>query len=84
MEEQKKPERILSKNITQGELLGAILIIIGSLLMFWRTTDVRLSVLEMRMNGTEKINDVILIKLDRVQEGINNVQLTLKDKQDRK
>jgi len=84
MEEQKKPERILSKNITQGELLGAILIIIGSLLMFWRTTDVRLSVLEMRMNGTEKINDVILIKLDKVQEGINDVQLTLKDKQDRK
>ena len=84
MEEQKKPERILSKNITQGELLAAILIIIGSLLMFWRTTDVRLSVLEMRMNGTEKINDVILIKLDKVQEGINDVQLTLKDKQDRK
>jgi len=84
MEEQKKPERILSKNITQGELLGAILIIIGSLLMFWRTTDVRLSVLEMRMNGTEKVNDVILIKLDKVQEGINDVQLILKDKQDRK
>jgi len=84
MEEQKKPERILSKNITQGELLGAILIIIGSLLMFWRTTDVRLSVLEMRMNGTEKVSDVILIKLDKVQEGINDVQLTLKDKQDRK
>ena len=84
MEDSKKPERILSKNITQGELLGAILIIIGSLLMFWRTTDVRLSVLEMRMNGTEKVNDVILIKIDKVQEGINNVQLTLKDKQDRK
>jgi len=84
MEEQKKPERILSKNITQGELLGAILIIIGSLLMSWKTTDVRLSVLEMRTNGTEKINDVILIKLDKVQEGINDVQLTLKDKQDRK
>jgi len=84
MEEQKKPERILSKNITQGELLAAILIIIGSLLMFWRTTDVRLSVLEMRMNGTEKVSDVILIKLDKVQEGINDVQLTLKDKQDRK
>jgi hypothetical protein len=48
--------------------------------MFWKNTDVRLSALEIRMNGTEKVID----KIDRVQQDVNEIKLSLKDKQDRK
>lgn len=70
--------------VSQGELLAAAIIILSSVLMFWKTTDVRLSALELRMNGTEKINESIINKIDKVQESVNEVNLSLKDKVDRK
>lgn len=70
--------------ITHGELLAAAIVILSAVLMFWKTTDVRLTALELRMNGTEKTSEVIMHKLDKVQEGINQVNLSLKDKEDRK
>lgn len=70
--------------ITHGELLGAAIVVLAAVLMFWKTTDVRLSALELRMNGTEKTSEVIMQKLDKVQESVNEVHLQLKDKQDRK
>lgn len=80
---QETPER-KRIGITFGELVGAAIIIVAAILMFWKTTDVRLTALELRMNGTEKAADQIMQKLDNVQEGVNEVKLTLKDKQDRK
>lgn len=80
MQEQEK-KRI---GITHGELFGACVILISAGLMFWRNTDVRLTALELRMDRTEKVNESVLHKLDKVQESINEVNLTLKDKQDRK
>lgn len=80
MQEQEK-KRI---GITYGELFGAFVILISAGLMFWRNTDVRLTALELRMDRTEKVNESVLHKLDKVQESINEVNLTLKDKQDRK
>lgn len=80
--EQTPPKKRLG--ITHGELLGASIILIGALLMFWKTTDVRLSALELRMNGQDKISEQIGEKLDRLQESVNDVKITLKDKQDRK
>jgi hypothetical protein len=72
------------KSITFGELIAVAVVIIGAVLMFWKTTDVRLSALEIRMNGTEQTNKQVIDKLDKVQDGINDVRLTLKDKVDRK
>lgn len=70
--------------ITHGELLGVAIVVLAAVLMFWKTTDVRLSALELRMNGTEKTSEAIMQKLDKVQESVNEVHLQLKDKQDRK
>jgi len=70
--------------ISHGELVGAALLIMGATLMFWKTTDVRLSALELRMNGQDKMQEQINLKLDKLQESINTVNLTLKDKVDRK
>jgi hypothetical protein len=66
------------------EVIGIGILIIGSILMFWKTTDIRLSALEIRMNEKEKTDQAISDKLDKLQDGINDVRLTLKDKQDRK
>ncbi len=81
MDKEKEVTRI---GISTGELVGACVIVLGACLMFWKTTDVRLSALEIRMNGTEQVNRTVIDKLDKVQEGVNDVKLTLKDKQDRK
>ncbi len=72
------------RSVSIAELLGFSAIIIGSILMFWKTTDIRLSALELRMNEKEKTDQQISDKLDKLQDGINDVRLTLKDKQDRK
>jgi hypothetical protein len=77
-------ESKLRRSITLGEVLAVSVIIIGSVLLFWKTTDIRLSELELRMNLKEQKDQVINDKLDKLQDGINDVRLTLKDKQDRK
>jgi hypothetical protein len=69
--------------ITHGELLGASVIIISAILMFWKTTDVRLSALELRMNAKEKTDEQINLKLDKLQDGINEVKIALQNKQDK-
>lgn len=70
--------------ITHGELLAASIVIISALLMFWKTTDVRLAALELRMNSKEKTDEQINMKLDKLQDGINDVKISLQNKQDKK
>ncbi len=72
------------RTVSIVELIGIAVIILGSVLMFWKTTDIRLSALEIRMNQKEQTDKQISDKLDKLQDGINDVRLTLKDKQDRK
>lgn len=70
--------------ITMGELIGASIVILGAVLMFWKTTDVRISALEIRMENKEKIDDQISSKLDKLQETINEVKIALQNKEDKK
>ena len=79
MEQEKK-----RLGITHGELLAASIVIISALLMFWKTTDVRLAALELRMNSKEKTDEQINMKLDKLQDGINDVKISLQNKQDKK
>ena len=70
--------------VTMGELIGASIVILGAVLMFWKTTDVRISALEIRMENKEKVDDQISSKLDRLQESINEVKIALQNKEDKK
>ena len=70
--------------ITTGELVGALVVIISAVLMFWKTTDVRISALEIRMQNKEKVDDQISSKLDKLQETINEVKISLQNKEDKK
>jgi hypothetical protein len=78
MESEKK-----KAGITMGELLGAIILVLGVVLTFWKTTDVRLSALELRMNQREKAEEMLVQKLDKLQEGVNDVKVMLQNKADR-
>lgn len=69
--------------ITMGELLTASIVIVGVVLTFWKTTDVRLSALELRMNSKEKADEQTIQKLDKLQDGINEIKITLQNKQDK-
>jgi len=70
--------------ITMGELMTASIVIISATLMFWKTTDVRISALEIRMSNKEKVDDQISTKLDKLQESINDVKISLQNKEDKK
>jgi len=70
--------------VTTGELIGASVVLISAILMFWKTTDVRISALEIRMENKEKFDDQISIKLDKLQESINDVKISLQNKEDKK
>lgn len=70
--------------ISMGELLGASVVVIGLVLTFWKNTDVRLSALEMRMNAKERADEQTNQKLDKLQDGINEIKITLQNKQDKK
>lgn len=70
--------------VTMGELIGASIVILGAVLMFWKTTDVRISALEIRMENKEKFDDQISVKLDKLQESINDVKISLQNKEDKK
>lgn len=70
--------------VSHGEIVGAGLVLIGAMLMFWKTTDVRLSALEIRINEIDRYRTEMNSKLDNLQAGINDVKIALKDKADRK
>lgn len=70
--------------VSHGEIVGAGLVLIGAMLMFWKTTDVRLSALEIRINEIDRYRTEMNSKLDALQDGINDVKIALKDKVDRK
>lgn len=80
--ENKQVEKRLA--VTMGELMTASIVIVAAILMFWKTTDVRISALEIRMSNKEKVDDQISTKLDKLQESINDVKISLQNKEDKK
>lgn len=70
--------------ISLAELLGAAGIVFMAVLGFWKNTDVRLSRLELISEQQNKDREVINAKLDKLQESVNTINLSLINKQDRK
>ena len=75
---------IKKEGISLVELLGAALMVIVAVLGFWKNTDVRLSRLELITEQQNKDREVINAKLDKLQESVNTINLSLINKQDRK
>ena len=75
---------IKKEGISLVELLSAAGIIIIAVLGFWKNTDVRLSRLELISEQQNKDREVINAKLDKLQESVNTINLSLINKQDRK
>lgn len=70
--------------ITLVELLSASVIVVAAVLGFWKNTDVRLSRLELITEQQNKDREIINAKLDKLQESVNTINLSLINKQDRK
>jgi len=75
---------IKKEGITLIELLSAAVIVVAAVLGFWKNTDVRLSRLELITEQQNKDREVINAKLDKLQESVNTINLSLINKQDRK
>ena len=75
---------IKKEGISLIELLSASVIVVAAVLGFWKNTDVRLSRLELITEQQNKDREVINAKLDKLQESVNTINLSLINKQDRK
>ena len=75
---------IKKEGISLVELLGASLMVIVAVLGFWKNTDVRLSRLELVTEQQNKDREIINAKLDKLQESVNTINVSLINKQDRK
>jgi hypothetical protein len=86
---------MFKRSITLGELIAASMVVIGCVLSFWISTNVRLSVLEnnrsvQESNYNEMKSDLRASfqelggKVDKLNEGQNEIKISLQNKQDRK
>lgn len=73
----------MKRSINLIELISASVLIFGSVLIFWKNTDVRLTALEIRVEKQEQNSEKIMQKLDILQQGINDVKVALQNKEDR-
>ena len=71
-------------SISLIELISASGIVVIAVLGFWKNTDVRLSRLELISEQQYKDREIINAKLDKLQESVNTINLSLINKQDRK
>jgi peptidoglycan hydrolase CwlO-like protein len=82
---------MLKRSITLGELITASIVVIGCILTFWINTNVRLSALEISKSQQENNNTDIKTsfkeigaKLDKLNDGQNEIKVSLQNKVDRK
>ncbi len=82
---------MFKKSITLGELLTAGFVVIGAILGFWINTNVRLNALEINQKTQQEAAieskasfKEIGYKLDKLNDGQNEIKVTLQNKQDRK
>ena len=68
-----------TRSISPGELLTASIVVIGAILSFWLNTHTRLTALEIEIQQSKGVE----AKIDQIQQSINDIKLSLKDKQDR-
>ena len=72
------------KSVSTSEIISVAVVIVAAVLMFWKNTDIRLSALEVRVSLQDKQSDLINSKLDKLQESVNTINISLSNKQDRK
>lgn len=86
-----KNKTMFKRSITFGELVIASFAVISAIMGFWINTNVRLSALEISRQNQES-NSIetkasfkeIGLKLDKLNDGQNEIKISLQNKQDRK
>lgn len=82
---------MLNKEVTVGQLISSILVILAAVLSFWINTNVRLSALEIYKGNqeasyheTKEMLKTIGDKIDNLNTGQNDIKISLERKVDRK
>lgn len=73
---------LMNSNILLTIILQSIAFAIG-LFKIYNDVQVRMKELEMRLHAVEKQDDEIYRQLEKIIDGLNEVKLELKDKQNR-
>lgn len=86
-----KIQTVLKRTITLGELVSACVVVVVATLSFWINTNVRLSALEINQKALQQTQidakdafKEVGDKLDKLNDGQNEIKVTLQNKQDRK
>jgi len=77
-------EQIKRVGITIGELIGATIAVIISISSYWISTERRLTILEAQMKEEQAAKAEFNQDMKELKNGIQRIELLLKDKQDKK
>jgi len=77
-------EQIKRVGITIGELIGATIAVIISICSYWISTERRLTILEAQMKEEQAAKAEFNQDMKELKNGIQRIELLLKDKQDKK
>ena len=77
-------EQIKRVGITIGELIGATIAVIMSISSYWISTERRLTILEAQMKEEQAAKAEFKQDMKELKNGIQRIELLLKDKQDKK
>lgn len=64
-------------------LIGQSIVIITGLISIYVKVSLKLKELEVRVNMVEKQDDIIAKKLDKIQQAISSLAISMQNKQDR-
>lgn len=70
--------------ITIGELIGATIAVIISISSYWISTERRLTILEAQMKEEQAAKEEFKQDMKELKNGIQRIELLLKDKADKK
>lgn len=77
-------EVVRKKGVTLWEFVSTMIAVFTAALIFWKNTDVRLTSLELRISAQERQSEKVFEKLDRIEQGINTININLQNKEDKK
>lgn len=69
----------METTVTLGQLLTIGIGILGAVLLFWNNTNVRIKVLEMKV----QMHDDIVAKFEQIKDAIHNLDMKISSKADR-
>ena len=69
----------MDTTVTIGQMLTILVTVIGAILFFWNNTNVRIKVLEIKV----QLHDDVIKKIDEVKDAIHQLDVKISQKADK-